>query len=186
VIIMKKWMIALTLIALAVAVPLICTLAERITAAAPGDDSIVLVEHAKQTRGRLVNGTYPAQQLDGPDYQFDASRRLLDGSGLVTNDSLRVVLGVTEGLSQDAGSGTAGDVYGIYALPSSAGDVAVEALSPDGTVTLTYNGSRIVLAPGERWEAISTEVASTPDYSIRYILSDTIKNQGFLAKDDVR
>ena len=182
---MKKWMIALTLVALAVAVPLICMLAERIAAPEPGDGSIVLVEHAKQTRGRLVNGTYPAQQLTGPNYQFDAYQRQLDGSGLVTNDSLHVVVGVTEGLSQDAGSGTAGDAYGIYALPASAGDVAVEALSPDGTVTLTYKGSRIVLAPGERWETISTEVACTPDYSIRYLLSDTIKNQGFLAKTDV-
>jgi hypothetical protein len=66
VIAIKKWMIALTLAALVVAVPLICTLAERITAAAPGDGSVVLVEHAKQTRGRLVNGTYPAQLLDDP------------------------------------------------------------------------------------------------------------------------
>jgi hypothetical protein len=182
---MKKWMIALTLVALAVAVPLICTLAERVASPEPGDGSIVLVEHAKQTRGRLVNGTYPAQQLAGQNYQFDAYQRQLAGSGLVTNDSLRVVLGVTEGLSQDAGSGTAGDVYGIYALPASAGDVAIEALSPDGTVTLTYNGYRIVLAPGERWETIATEVACTPDYSICYTRSDTIKNQGFIAKDDV-
>lgn len=182
---MKKWMITLTLVALAVTVPLICALAEHIAAPEPGDGSIVLVEHAKQTRGRLVNGTYPAQQFDGPNYHFDAYQRQLGGSGLVANDSLRVVLGITEGLSQDAGSGTAGDAYGIYALPASAGDVAVEALSPDGTVTLTYNGSRIVLAPGERWETISTEVACTPDYSIRYTLSDTIKNQGFLAKADV-
>ena len=96
----------------------------------------------------------------------------------MTNDSLRVVVGVTEGLSQDAGSGTAGDAYGIYALPASAGDVAVEALSPDGTVTLKYNGSRIVLAPGERWETISTEVACTPNYSIRYTPVGHYKKSG--------
>jgi hypothetical protein len=178
-------MIALTLVAIAVSVPLICMLAESIAAPAPGDESVVLVEHMKQTRGRLVNGTYPARNLGGPDYQFDASQRLLGGSGLETNDSLRVVLGVTEGLSQDAGSGMIGDVYGIYAIPASAGDVAVEGLAPDGTVTLTYNGSRIVLAPGERWETISTEVACTPNYSIRYILSDVIRNQGLLAKSDI-
>jgi hypothetical protein len=178
-------MIARTLVALAVAVPLICTLAAHLAAPEPGDGSIVLVEHAKQIRGRLVNGTYPAQQLAGPNYQFDASQRLLAGSGLVANESLRVVLGVSEGLSQDAGSGTAGEAYGIYALPANPGDVAVEALSLDGTVTLNYNGSRIVLAPGERWETIETKVASTANYSIRYTLSDTIKNQGFLAKDDV-
>jgi hypothetical protein len=182
---MKKWIIALTLVALAVAVPVICMLAERLVSPEPGDGSIVLVEHAKQTRGRLVNGTYPAQHLAGQNYQFDAYERQLGGSGLVANDSLLVVLGVTEGYSQDAGSGTTGDAYGICKLPASAGDVAVEALSPDGTVTLTYNGSRIVLSPGERWEAIATEVASTPDYSIRYTISDTIKNQGFIAKDDV-
>jgi hypothetical protein len=185
VIALKKWMIALTLVAIAFAVPVICMLAECFTAPAPGDTSVVLVEHARQTRGRLINGSYPARNLDGQDYQFDASLRLLGGSGLETNDSLRVVLGVTEGLSQDAGSGTTGDIYGIYALPANAGDVAVEDLAPDGTVTLTYNGSRIVLAPGERWEMISTEVACTPEYSIRYTRSDVIRNQGLLAKEDI-
>jgi hypothetical protein len=183
---MKKWMIALTLVALAVAVPLICSLAENIGAPASGNGSVVLVEHMKQTRGRLVNGTFDAVQLDGPDYSYDASRRLLDGSGLETNDSLRVVLGISEGLSQDAGSGVAGDAYGIYQLPASVGDVAVDALAPDGTVTLNYNGSSIVLAPGERWETIGTEAVCTPNYSICYIRSDVIRNQGFLAKDDVR
>jgi hypothetical protein len=178
-------MIALTLVALAVAVPLACSLAESLGSPAPGNGSVLLVEHLKQIRGRLINGTYPGLQLNGPDYRYDASRRLLDGSGLKTNDSLRVVLGVTESLSQDAGSGVEGDAYGICGLPATAGDVALEALAPDGTVTLTYNGSRIVLAPGERWEAISTDVACTPDYSIRYIRSDLIRNQGFLAKDAV-
>jgi hypothetical protein len=182
---MKKWMIALTLVALAVSVPLICLFAEDIGSPAPGDSSVLLVEHMKQIRGRLINGTYPAVQLDGPDYRYDASLRLLDSSGLEANDSLRLVLGVTKSLSQDAGSGATGDVYGIYGLPASAGDVAVEALAPDGTVTLTYNGSRIVLAPGERWEIISTDVACTPDFSIRYTRSDLIRNQGFLARDAV-
>lgn len=182
---MKKWMIALTLIAIAVAVPLICSIVEKIGTPPPGNGSVVLVEHMKQTRGRLVNGTYEAVQLGSPDYSYDASRRLLDGSGLETNGSLRVVLGITESLSQDAGSGVSGDAYGIYELPASAGDLSVDALAPDGTVTLNYNGSRIVLAPGERWETISTEAVSTPNYSIRYTRSDMIRNQGYLAKDDI-
>jgi hypothetical protein len=182
---MKKWMIALTLLAIAVAVPMACMLAENLVAPAPGHGSVVLVEHMKQTRGRLVNGTYPDQKLGSMGYQFDASRRSLYASGLETNDSLRVVLGVAEGLSQDAGSGTAGEAYGIYEIPVSAGDIAVNDLAPDGTVTLTYNGSRIVLAPGERWETISTEAVCAPEYSIRYTRSDTIRNEGFLAKDDV-
>jgi hypothetical protein len=182
---MKKWMIALTLVAIAVAVPLICSIVEKIGTPPAGNGSVVLVEHMKQTRGRLVNGTFEAVQLGRPDYSYDASLRQLDGSGLETNDSLRVVLGVTESLSQDAGSGMAGDAYGIYELPASAGDVAVDALASDGTVTLTYNGSRIVLAPGERWETISTEAVITPNYSIRYTRSDVIRNQGFLAKNDI-
>jgi hypothetical protein len=185
VIAMKKWMIALALLAIAAAVPLACMLAENLSAPAPGDGSVLLVEHMKQTRGRLVNGTYPAETLGGTEYQYDAFSRQMDVSGLQANDSLRVVLGVTEGLSQDAGSGTAGTVYGIYEIPASAGDVAVEGLAPDGTVTLAYNGSRIVLAPGERWETISTEVACTPEYSIRYTRSDMIRNQGFVDKDAV-
>jgi hypothetical protein len=182
---MKKWMIALTLIALAIAVPLACSLAESLGAPAPGNGAVLLVEHLKQVRGRLINGTYPGLQLNGPDYSYDASHRLLSGSGIKSNDSLRLVLGEAESLSQDAGSGVVGDASGIYELPASSGGVAINSIAPDGTVTLNYGGSRIVLAPGERWEAISADVACTPNYSIRYIRSDLIRNQGYLAKDDI-
>ncbi len=182
---MKKWMIAVALIVVAVGVPLFCLVVENFTSPAPGDGSVVLIEHAKQTRGRLVNGTYSAIELDGPNYQYDAATRLLGGSGLEANDSLRIVLGVKESLSQDAGSGTDGEAYGIYELPSETGGIVVNDLSPDGTVTLTYNGSRIVLAPGERWETISTEAVSVPEYSIRYTKSDVIRNSGFVAKDSI-
>jgi hypothetical protein len=113
-------MIALTLVAIAVAVPLIRSIVEKIGTPPPGNGSVVLVEHMKQTRGRLVNGTYEAVQLGGPDYSYDSGHRQLGGSGLEINDSLRVTLGVTESLSQDAGSGVTGDAYGIYELPARA------------------------------------------------------------------
>lgn len=182
---MKKWKLAFALLAVGTAVPTACMLAERIVAPGPGDGSVVLIEHLKQTRGQLVNGTYPAASLDGHGYQFDAVRRQISGSGITANDSLRVVLGFTETLAQDAGSGTAGDIYGIREMPACAGDVAVESLAPDGTVTLTYNGTRIVIAPGERWETISSEVACTPEYAIKFMRSDAIRNQGFLVRSDI-
>jgi hypothetical protein len=182
---MKNWMIALTLVAILAAIPLACMYAERLCAASPGDGSVVLLEHSKQIRGRLVNGTYPAQSLGNPDYSYDAYQRQLSGTGLIANDSLRAVLGITEGLSQDAGSGTAGEAYGIYELPARTEDVTLENLAPDGTVTLAYNNDRIVLAPGERWEKIYTDLACTPDYSIKFTRSDVIRNQGFVDKADI-
>jgi hypothetical protein len=181
---MKKWMIALTLVAVIIAVPLACVLIERISSAASGDGSVVLVEHAKQTRGMLINGTYLAQKLDGTGYRYDAYQRLLSDSGIKTN-GLRAVIGITEGFSQDAGSGKAGDAYGVYSIPAKAVDVTVQELDPDGTVTISYNGTRIVLAPGERWETISTEITCTPEYSIRYTKSDIIRNQGFVSRADI-
>lgn len=182
---MKYWMIALMLVAIVAAIPLTCMYAEKISAASPGDGSVVLLEHSKQTRGRLVNGTYPAGNLGSPGYSYDAYQRQLSGTGLEANDSLRAVLGVSEGLSQDAGSGTAGEAYGIYELPARTEDVIVEDLAPDGTVTMAYNGNRIVLAPGERWEKIYTDLACTPNYSIKYTRSDVIRNQGFVDKEEI-
>lgn len=178
-------MLALAILAMAAAVPLACLCAERLGEAGPGHGSVVLVEHLRQSRGQLVNGTYPAPSLDGSDYAFDALQRQLSAVGFVVNDSLRVVLGVVDSLAQDAGTGRAGTAYGIYSIPSGADGIALESLAPDGTVTLTYNGTRIVLAPGERWETVATEAVVTPGYTIRLTRSDAIKNSGFVAKSSI-
>ena len=178
-------MIAVSLIAIAVALPLFCITAERMSAPGYGNGSIVFIEHIRQTHGRLITGTYPAPSLTGMNYLYDAGRRLLEGGDLKTNDSLRVVLGISESLSQDAGSGATGKAYGVCDMPSGAGGITVEGLSPDGTVTLSYNGSKIVLSPGERWETISTEAVSTSEYAILLIRSDLIRNDGFLARSDI-
>lgn len=180
-----RWSIAVVLVAVALGVPLACMLAEHFDAASPGDGTVVFVEHETQTRGRLVNGTYSSVSLGDLPYQFNAFRRALNGSGIVSNASLQAVLEDSESLSQDAGSGTTGAVYGIYGLPAGAEDIVVENLAQDGTVTLTYEGARIVLAPGERWENISTDLACTPNYSIRFTRSDVIRNQGLIDKNDI-
>ena len=182
---MGKHVLVILIVALAIAAPLLCVAAEHLSAPSAGDGSVVLVEHLSQCRGWLINGTYPATTLAGKDYLYDAGRKLLDAGGIRVNDTLRVVLGVSESLSQDAGSGAAGDAYGIYRLPSIVEGIAIDSLAPDGTVTLAYNGSTIVLSPGERWETISTDTVCTPDYSIRFMRSDAIKNDGFLAKSSI-
>lgn len=182
---MRKWILGVLVIAVVIAIPLVCIAIEHASVPSCGNGSVVLIEHMSQSRGRLVNGTYPAPELSGKNYTFDAARKVLDGSGLVVNDTLKAVVAVSRSLTQDAGTGADGTAYGIYDMPSAAGGIAVHDVAPDGTVTLTYNGSRIVLAPGERWEQISTDAVSTPDYSIKLIKSDAIRNNGVLSKSSI-
>ena len=182
---MGKHVPVILVVALAIAVPLLCTAAERLSAPSAGDGSIVLVEHLRQCRGWLINGTYPAAALAGADYYYDAGRRLLKTGGIGVNDTLRVVLGVAQGLSQDAGSGAVGEAHGVYGLPAIVEGIAIGGLAPDGTVTVAYNGTTIVLSPGARWETISAETVCTPDYSIRLMRSDSIRNDGFVAKSNI-
>ncbi len=182
---MKKWMLGALVIAVVVAIPLACIAYERITAPSYGNGSVVFIEHLSQSRGRLVNGTYPAPEMAGKSYAYDAARKVLDGGGLVVNDTLQAVLAVSHSLTLDAGTGADGAAYGIYDVPAVAEGIALHDVTPDGTVTLTYNGSRIVLAPGERWELISTDVVSTPDYCMKLIKSDSIRNDGILSKSAI-
>jgi hypothetical protein len=183
---MKKWILGMAILAFIVMIPLVCIMVERISAPSYGSGSVVLIEHLSQSRGRLVNGTYPEQTLSGKSYDYDAEKKLLDVGGLVVNDTLRAVIGISNSLSQDAGNGADGEAYGLYDIPSGAGELAVDRVASDGTVTLTYNNLKIVLAPGQRWERISTDAVTTPNYSIKLTVSDSIRNSGFVSKAAIR
>lgn len=177
----KRWIITgAVVITVVIAVPLACIAIELMGLPA-GGGSVVLIEHLGQSRGRLVNGTYPAPELPGKSYAYDATGKVLVGGGIVVNDTLRAVVAVTRSLAQDAGDGAEGAAYGLYCVPSAADGIALRDVASDGTVSLTYNGSEIVLAPGERWEQISTEIVSTPSYSIRFTKADAIRNNGFVS-----
>lgn len=179
---MKKWMLALILLVVIIAIPLLCIVLDAVENPSYGKGSIIFLEHKSSVRGRLINGTYPAQELAGEGYQFDPYEKALTGYSLTINDSLQAILGVSKNLMEDAGNGVASEAHGIYALPSSVDGIKLEKIFPDGTVDLIYNGTRIVLAPGERWETVFTDTVDQPDYSIHLIKSDSIKNDGALPK----
>lgn len=183
---MRTWVLVLSVAAAFIAIPLACIVVEYASMPSGGDGAVVLVEHLSQVRGRLVNGTYPVSELSGKAYVFDGTQKVLNGGGLVVNDTLKAVVGISRSLAQDAGTGAEGVAYGIYEIPSEAEGITVEAIASDGTVTLTYNGSEIVLAPGARWERISTDAVSTPDYSIRLTKADGIRNNGFVSLAAIR
>jgi hypothetical protein len=181
----KRWLAA-AILAIIAAVPLFCIAIELAGNPGYGEGSVIFLEHKTSVRGRLVNGTYPARSLSEQGYWYDPGQKVLAGLSLPANGSIKAILGVSRSLMQDAGDGTASEAHGIYSLPwRGAEGITLEAILPDGTVTLTYNGSQITLAPGERWERVTTEIVEAPEYSIRLIKGDAIRNNGALSRPSI-
>ncbi|MCD1295504.1 hypothetical protein CUJ83_10885 [Methanocella sp. CWC-04] len=184
---MKKWKLTASLIALMLILPGACIAYEQITAPAYNENSIVFIEHLNHTRGKLISGDYPRQALEGSIYHYDAGNRSLTGNiGLSDKGSLKALLGVGENMVQDAGYGVSNMIFGVYSTPEKFGDLIVEDIMDNGTIKLNYGGSSIVLAPGERWEKISSEILECPDYRIRMISSDSIRNNGIIPISNIK
>lgn len=174
---MKKWKLVAFALAMLIAVPAICLTLEALSG--EGTSTVVFLEHRNSARGYLQSGNYTGNTLSGEDYVYDAQDSLLTCSEADSFDgSLKALVGTTRALMQDAGNGVTTSLQGVYSVPTTAGGLKIEAVLDDGTVIFKYNGTRIRLAPGERWETIYSDSLGTADYQLRLVRSDSIRNNG--------
>lgn len=174
---MKKWKLAILLVALVIALPAACIVFDQVQHME--GNTIVFLEHKYNTRGQLVSGNYTGSVLSGEGYVYDAENSLLEWPGSeYVNGSLKVLVGTTRSLMQDAGDGITTQISGISSLPSTVSGLNVEEVLDDGTVVLRYNGSIIRLAPGERWEKVSSHDLETDSYRVKLVSTDMIRNNG--------
>jgi hypothetical protein len=177
---MKKWMLLSAIAIVVLSVPAACLFIESASNPRDSGNAFILIEHIDHTRGRIVNGTYPAEKLARVGYVYDAEAQVLDTGGRAYEGSVRALMGVSHSLSQDAGEGISSELHEIMSFPASVDGITLREIRADGTVVLSYHDSDIVLAPGERWERIYTDTASSPDYRIKLIRSDSIRNDGIV------
>lgn len=174
---MKKWKLAILIMATVIAIPVACIVLDQLHIY--GEDTIVFLEYKNNTRGQLVYGNYTGELISGEEYVYDpeSSKLTLAGNPSI-NSSLKVILGTTRSLMQDAGFGISTHIMGIYSYPDALGEIKIDDVLEDGTVYLTYNGTPIQLSPGQRWVRVYSENLDTDDYRVKLTSTEIIRNNG--------
>lgn len=183
---MNKPLIAIILLLAALLPPAACYLLESYATPGYSGDTALFIEHINHTRGKLTFGNYSGQKLSDLDYIYDAEKRVLTPIKEAPAGEFIALLGSGKGLSWDAGSGTSNMIYAISDLPAEVDGMTVQSISADGTVTISYKGVTISLAPGQRWENVTSCRIDDPECRMRLTGTDIIRNQGFLKKSDIK
>lgn len=137
--------------------------------------------------GKIISGTVPAMMIDFPTYSFDKGTRRLEGFiNFEINDSLIAIMGIGQNLSGDAGGGAASMLYGIYSLPYSNDEIAIEKIEADGTVYLSFHGKKIVIRAGEEWKKTEVKIEDVGSGRIEYTTTYTIENHGWIQKSNIK
>ncbi|CAJ38116.1 hypothetical protein [Methanocella arvoryzae] len=174
---MKLWKLAIILLVITIALPVTCIGVDMLSN--QGKEAIVFLEHKNNVRGQLVSGHFPGKTLSGEEYTFDAERSVLtcrQNPGI--NGSLKVLVGTTQSLMQDAGYGISTRLLGVPSYPANVDGINIDGVLEDGTVLIRYNGSSIRLSPGQRWVKVYTENVETDDYRVKLTNTEIIKNNG--------
>ncbi|WP_424356901.1 hypothetical protein [Methanocella sp. MCL-LM] len=174
---MQKWKLAIIILAVGIAIPLACISLDQLSLS--GEDSIVFIEHKNNTRGQLVYGNYTGKTISGEEYVYDAENSVLtcvDNSRI--NSSLKLLVGTTQSLMQDAGYGISTRLLGVSACPANTDGINIDDVLDDGTVLLRYNGSSIRLSPGQRWVRVYSENVETDGYRVKLTNTEIIRNNG--------
>ena len=166
----------------------------------PADGKYLFVELADVTDG---TGKLPALAIDFPMYRFDPASGILRpfAAYQVAKFSLSATdwgfIGSISVRRGAAGTGGAGDLVRIGSLPASAGifivpgvksdgnldgraaPVRLTAVSPEGTLEVTIDGERAVLAAGQQWSHSMTFDVATDKYKGQYMVTTTLRNYGW-------
>ena len=79
----------------------------------------------------------------------------------------------------------------VYSLPADMkGNVTIETITGDGTVSLRFKDIPITLKPGERWENTSNQLifgfnVKPNDCSEEYVVTESFSNAGVFYKSDI-
>ena len=183
---MNKPLIAIILL-LAVLLPIAaCYLLESYVTPGHSGDTALFIEHINHTRGKLTFGNYSGQTLNDLDYVYDAEKRALMPIKEAPSGEFIALIGSGKGLSWDAGSGASNEIYAITGFPAEVDGMIIQDIADDGTVTILYDGSMISLAPGQRWENVTSCRIDDPECRMRLTGADIIRNQGFIKKTDIK
>ena len=189
--------VAMTLVMVALVLAAGCS-----TAPVPQNTSIILqqdkyvfVEHHTSISGILLSGDPglcgPERNLDFPSYSFEKKTGVLSLYGpseTPVNESVTMFYGDGVSLSGVAGYGALTWASPVYSLPHTGGNITLESISGNGTVSLRYNQERISLNPKE--DRVNTTRVTRSLFSNRSCIaeittSESIYNAGILDKGTI-
>lgn len=155
----------------------------------------VFIEIWQHTDGEVIEGESPHGILiDFPMYSFYENTGILEIWPPLVEipDDFLMVVGRGESLGGVAGGGAVSDLIWVDSLPSAnLNGLSVTSLGADGTLSFTYHEMNIILAPGEKWEDVTTSIKEVMSESgenslVKYTTTVTIRNYGFQNKNNIR
>lgn len=128
-------------------------------------DKYVLIHFINYTSGELIEGNFEPQLsfYDGPLILIDNNSKTIRGLRPInTSESFKGILVYTTADFTPIAQGAGSNYIVINQLPSAYEDVKIQNIDDDGTVTIVYNDSTIILKPGEQWFNSTTKIAQCP------------------------
>lgn len=151
----------------------------------------LLLERLVLEDGKLISGPLPPKlQIDFPTYSYDETTKILEGLlDFEINKDLQIIYGSGACLAGAAGGGCGTALHGIYNLPYTLGNIEIQNLGEDGSVSFRYNGLQKTLLSEEEWITEISKIDTIEfDGQISIIetnITETISNFGILKKSDI-
>ena len=147
----------------------------------------LFLEREVDIHGVTVKGEYYGPSIDFPTYSFDSAEGILDGLiNFPLTDSLIGIYGDGTWLSGDAGNGAASSVRGIYRIPYQDDPATLTSINADGSISLMYRDTLLVLAKGQEWKTIRSRLDTIETGVALLTTTERIANYGLQMKSKIR
>jgi hypothetical protein len=158
----------------------------------------IFLKHDIRTEGRTISGDCsPVAYASPPPVNFDEEKgTLLTYMSPENSINESLILFYMSGTSESSSERTriSASAYPVYGLPDAFHDnLTINAIFPEGNVTLTYQNNSITLKPKERWSVNSTPYirngcpgCDPARCTEEIVITDSVYNAGIFDKQQIR
>ncbi len=152
------------------------------------EGKFLFIDHHQHTAGTCLSGDCPpGPMIDFPTYEWNEQNNQLVTYllGFDISTELVAIYGDGTSLEGAVGSGAGTRLYGVYNLPYSKGEFTLQSIDPDGTAHFNYKAGEMVLKPGQEWSHEARENIKQGDSEMLQVMTETLKNYGWLSASQV-
>ncbi len=140
--------------------------------------SYLFLEIRKNVHGVAIEGNPPRIMIDFPTYKLDRDGRRLISMVEFDPDDHRLVVGIEESLSGDAGGGISSRLMAVDPPAEVSGILISEV---DGSsVVLRCDGSELTLSPGDSWNNTVEYQRSFDGGRMKIVETTVVINHGYV------